>query len=174
MSAEGSLQRGADRIIHLSVRLRCDAHRAFEMFTVGELIKSWLAPLAEVEPRLGGKYELFWEPPLREDNSTIGCRITALDADSLLSFEWKGPVQFKQFMNYADPLTHVVVFFIPGSEGSTDRTDVHLMHTGWRSSAEWEEARRWFEVSWRGAFTELSNQVNGVAVGSTPSRVDKA
>ena len=38
-----------DKIIHTSARLRCDARRAFEMFTVSECLQSWLAPLAEVE-----------------------------------------------------------------------------------------------------------------------------
>ncbi len=165
MSAEAFSRRSVDRIIHARVHLRCEAHRAFEMFTVGELLQLWLAPGAEVEAAVGGKYELFWEPDNKENNSTLGCRITALEADRFLSFEWKGPVQFKHFMNCTDPLTHVVVFFIPGSDGSTGWTDVHLIHTGWRSTDSWEEARQWFEVSWRSAFTELGSQVNGRAVG---------
>lgn len=165
MSAQTASQRGPDKIIHVSVRLRADAHRAYEMFTVGELLQSWLAPVAEVLPRVGGRYELFWQPDDRENNSTIGCRITALEPGRFLSFEWKGPVQFKQFMNEADPLTHVVVFFISGKDGSADWTDVHLIHSGWRSTDEWEEARKWFEVSWRGAFTALGDQIDGVAAG---------
>lgn len=169
MSAEAILRRSADRIIHAHVRLHCVAHRAFEMFTAGELLQSWLAPVAEVEAAVGGKYELFWEPNNRENNSTSGCRITALEADQFLSFEWKGPVQFKGFMNEADPLTHVLVFFIPASDRLADWTDVHLIHTGWRSSAQWEEARQWFESSWRSAFTELSNQINGAAVTEVAS-----
>jgi uncharacterized protein YndB with AHSA1/START domain len=138
--------------------LNCGARRAFELFTRNELLRSWLALSAEVTPEVGGKYELFWEPNERENYSTIGCRITALEADRFLSFEWKGPKQFKQFMNDADPLTHVVVFFLPAEGGATA---VHLIHSGWRSAAPWEEARRWFEVSWRAAFAELEAQVNG-------------
>lgn len=159
-AVEATTQRDADRVIHSNARLRCDAHHAFEMFTVGPLLQTWLAPLAEVEPRVGGKYELFWEPPERENNSTIGCRVTALQPDQFLSFEWKGPTQFKAFMNEADPLTHVVVFFVPVA-GSGVWTDVHLIHSGWRSTPAWEAARQWFEVSWRGAFAELAKQING-------------
>ena len=49
----------------------------------------------------------------------------------------------------------VVVFFIPhGAE-----TDVHLIHSGWRNTAEWEEARQWQATAWRGAFKELEKQV---------------
>jgi uncharacterized protein YndB with AHSA1/START domain len=83
------------------------------MFTVNEYVQSWLAPLAEIEPRVGGKYELFWDLDDKQNNSAIGCKITAIEQDAFLSFEWKGPKQFKRFMNSADPLTHVVVIFNP-------------------------------------------------------------
>ena len=46
-------------------------------------------------------------------------------------------------------------------EGKAPETKVHLVHSGWRSSAEWEEARQWFEKMWSGCFKELSKQVNG-------------
>ncbi|MBV9957197.1 MAG: SRPBCC domain-containing protein [Acidobacteria bacterium] len=145
-----------DKIVHLSVRLRCDARRAFEMFTVNHLLESWLVNVAEVEPVVGGRYELFWEPEERENNSTIGCCVTAVEADKLISFEWRSPKQFKHFANQADPLTHVVVSFL----ASDEMTEVHLIHTGWRSSLEWEEARQWQAGAWGLAFKELERRVN--------------
>src|SRR5947209_10956789 len=102
-----------NKIIHCRVRLCCDAQRAFEMFTVKEHLESWLTTLAAVEPVPGGKYELFRDVDDRDHNSTSGCRVTALEPGRFLSFEWKGPVEFERLMNSADPLTHVVVFFIP-------------------------------------------------------------
>ena len=149
-----------DKIIYQRALLQCDAHRAFEMFTVNELVQSWLAPLAEIEPFVGGKYELFWDPGDREINSTIGCKVTAVERDKVLSFEWKGPTQYQHFMNDADPLTHVVAFFVPCDQVTAPCTEAHLIHSGWRSSAEWEEAREWFERAWGAAFEELENQVN--------------
>ena len=145
-----------NKIIHLSTRLKCDPHLAFEMFTVNRHLESWLVPTAEVEPVQGGRYELFWDSSDRENNSTIGCRITVVRSDQLLAFEWRSPKQFKHFANQADPLTHVVVCFILSHDG----TDVHLVHSGWRSSKEWEEARQWQERAWRGAFQDLEKQVN--------------
>jgi hypothetical protein len=53
-----------------------------------------------------------------------------------------------------------LVCFIPAVDGRA-LTDVHLIHSGWRSTPDWEAARQWFEVSWRGAFTELEKQING-------------
>jgi uncharacterized protein YndB with AHSA1/START domain len=103
----------------------CDRKRAFEMFTDNELLASWLTNLADVEPRVGGKYELFWVPEEKQDNSTIGCKITALEPNKLLAFEWKGPIFYKDFMNVSDPLTHVTVMFldisfIQGGEKESD------------------------------------------------------
>lgn len=145
-----------DQIIHLTVQLQCDPHRAFQMFTVNHLLASWLTNVAEVEPAVGGKYELFWEPDDRDNNSTIGCRVTAIEPDQVLSFEWRSPKQYKHVANNADPLTHVVVCFIPSRVG----TDVHLIHSGWRSAPEWEEARQWQDRAWRAAFQSLEQQVN--------------
>src|SRR6185436_12461903 len=113
------------RILHQSARLYCDSHSAFEMFTVNEKLRSWLAPEAEVEPFKGGRFELFWEPENRAENSTLDCKVTALEPDQFIAFDWKGPTQFKHFMNNADPLTHVVVFFARAEENGTACADVH-------------------------------------------------
>lgn len=133
------------------------------MFTVSQQVQSWLAPSANVEPEEGGSYELFWDLENREQDSTIGCRVTAIEEDRLLSFEWKGPRQFQHFMNDADPLTHVVVSFFPSSAGWAGPTEVHLVHSGWRGSPEWEEARRWFERAWSVALEELERQIDDLA-----------
>lgn len=140
-----------DRVIHAVAAVPVSATRAFEHFTSIELLQTWLTTVADVEPRVGGKYELFWDPGHREDNSTIGCRITAIADGQLLAFQWRSPLQFKPFANAADPLTHVVVTFVPTGSGSR----VHLVHSGWRSGAEWEEARAWQERAWTGAFQQL-------------------
>lgn len=80
-----------NKIIHLATILHCSAQQAFAFFTDNKLLESWLTAAAEVEPTVGGKYELFWEPSDRENNSTIGCKVTAIEKDKFISFEWKSP-----------------------------------------------------------------------------------
>ncbi len=145
------------QVFHLSARLHLPSDEAFAYFTDKQRLESWLTAEAEVEPVVGGSYQLFWQPQDRENNSTIGCRITALEPGQLIAFDWKSPRQFKEFANSADPLTHVTVAFT--SDG--DFTVVHLVHSGWRSTAEWQEARQWQETAWRGALTHLARRVNG-------------
>jgi uncharacterized protein YndB with AHSA1/START domain len=148
------------KIIVQSARLHCSTERAFELFTQNEHLQNWLTAIADVEPEVGGRYELFWDPDDPERNSTLGCKITALEAETLLAFEWKGPPQFR-FMNEADPLTHVTVFFAPSAELLTPCTDVYLIHTGWGTGSDWEEARTFYVRAWDGAFSELETLVNG-------------
>ncbi len=145
-----------NKILYFSVKLNCDVKTAFEKFTVNEKIVPWLTMDAEIEPVVGGKYELFWEPDDRENNSTIGCKVTAIEP-KFLAVEWKGAKQFKHFMNNVDPLTQVTVAFIPVDGGKA--TEVHLIHTGWRSTPEWEEARLWFEGAWKMAFERLVKEI---------------
>lgn len=126
------------------------------MFTVNTYLESWLTKKADVVAQIGGKYELFWEPENPEDNSTIGCKILALEKPVYINFEWKGPKQYKHFMNNANPLTNVNILF--NSVG--DHTNVVLLHTGWRDSEEWEEAKQYFINAWEGAFEKLKDFVH--------------
>lgn len=140
-----------DHVVTATAFLPMPPDEAFEYFTDDDLLQSWLTAAADVEARVGGKYELFWDPADRENNSTIGCRITAIASGQLLAFQWRSPAQYKAFANAADPLTHVVVAFVGEGAG----TRVHLVHSGWRSDPEWEDARLWQERAWTGAFQQL-------------------
>jgi len=126
------------------------------MFTVNDHLENWLTMMADVEPKVGGKYELFWNPQDKENDSTIGCRISALQPEKFLSFEWKGPEQFKHLMNTVRPLTNVVVFFITVQES----TNVYVLHVGWRNTTEWENARQWFVKAWADALSKLQEYVS--------------
>jgi len=148
------------KIIVQSARLHCPVERAFAMFTENEHLQAWLTRCADIEPIVGGRYELFWDPDDPEHNSTLGCKITAIEPNTLLAFEWKGPAQMR-FMNEVDPLTHVAVFFTPCNEVLTPCTDVYLLHTGWGSTKEWAEARAYFARAWESAFAELETLING-------------
>ncbi|MEO7018559.1 MAG: SRPBCC domain-containing protein [Ktedonobacteraceae bacterium] len=146
------------KIIAQNARLHCSVERAFAMFTHNEQLQRWLTKGADVEPVEGGRYELFWDLDNPEHNSTLGCKITAIEPNALLAFEWKAPEQFC-FMNEADPLTHVTVFFASCNEVLTPCTDIYLLHTGWRK--DWEKARVYSARAWENSFVELETLING-------------
>lgn len=144
-----------NRILYHSVRLPCNQLKAFKLFTQNKHLEAWLTVKAKVEPKAGGKFELFWNPKHPRYDSTIGCKVTAIKPGKLLAFEWKGPKQYDYFMNHVDPLTQVTVFFIPISKSKKPSTEVHLIHTSWRNSKNWEQARLWFQKMWDLCFKEL-------------------
>lgn len=158
-----------DKVISTVADLDCPAQTAFAMFTENQHLQGWLTALADVEPQVGGKYELFWNPGDKENDSTIGCKVTALQPGKLLCFEWKGTSQLKEIMNEIRPLTHVSVFFLPAGE----QTEVHLVHSGWGASAEWEQARSFFEKAWEMAFSALKKYVKSEAVAKCCELTDQ-
>lgn len=147
-----------ENIIKIKVVMECTEQTAFDFFIKNELLEGWLTEKADVEPIIGGKYELYWEPENRENNSTIGCRITGFEKGKFISFDWKGPIQFNPFMNSADPLTHVIVFFSPHNT-IPNNTVIHLFHTGWKEGLEWEKARNYFENAWTNALKGLQEKI---------------
>lgn len=145
-----------DKIFIVTIDLNTQPSEAFKYFTENELLEKWLTAEANVTPIVLGDYELFWEPEDKKNNSTIGCNISAIIPNQLISFNWRSPKQFKHFANSADPLTHVVVSFIPTEYGTT----IHLVQSGWRSGDNWEKAREWQEKAWTIAIKRLAEIVN--------------
>lgn len=155
-------------IIHLTEQLECDRETAFAMFTKNDQLTQWLALEADIEPVVGGKYECFWDPANKNINSTIGCKVLAVDSNRFIQFEWKGPVQVSEFMNNADPLTVVTVIFNP--EGSGIRVD--LIHTGWRKTAEWDKARQLFIKSWSMSLKRLAAKLHNIRENEKHGSID--
>lgn len=147
-----------ENIIKIREEIECDISTAFNLFTVNKLLESWLTEKAEVDPEVRGKFELFWEPENRDINSTIGCKITGIEKNKYISFDWKGPVDFQSFMNIANPLTHVIVFFSHNNK-DPNKTDIYLFHTGWRKENDWQRARNYFENAWSKALQALKTKI---------------
>ena len=153
-----AVQPANDLVIVKTALLPVPPATAFGLFSEASALQSWLCEAANTEKRVGGRYELFWELTDPENDSTIGCQVTAFEQDRLLAFQWRSPRQFKSFANTADPLTHVVVSFHATAGG----TAVTLVHSGWRSSAEWAQAAAWQEIAWNYAFQALAKKAEAL------------
>lgn len=146
-------------VIHHSAEVSCTPRQAYAYFTENDLLETFFTVKADVEPRVGGKYELDWDPDTTPVQATIGCKITALSEGQLLAFDWKGPPPHAEVMNSADPRTHVVVAFVPNGSASAPNTHVHVVHSGWRSGEAWRAARDYFDRAWRQVLDALVDEV---------------
>ena len=119
---------------------------------------AWLCLRANVEPRVGGAYELFWNPDeSRPDHdSTIGCRVLSIDRPRLLAFSWRGSDEVADVMNVEGaPQTSVTVQLLPRPSG----TRLVVVHEGWGEGDGWARARAWFDRAWSGALERLRASV---------------
>lgn len=139
--------------LEFKVSLKSPLVDVWHSWTDSEEITNWFSPEANIEPRQGGSYELFFDPNNHDHQSTKGCVITEITPMTCLSFQWKGPDQFMDIMNKPDPVTHVYVTF----ETVGDYTEVSIEHVGWGTGEKWEEARSWHIRAWKGVLADLEN-----------------
>jgi hypothetical protein len=103
-----------------------------------------------------GAYELYFDPSDHKHMSTIGCKIIEMQAPKFLGFQWKGPDQFVNIMNHPEPLTHVHLEF----KRIGLSTEVHVVHDGWKSGSEWNDAKAWHKKAWEGVLGELEKYLD--------------
>ena len=137
--------------LKFEIILNASLEEVWNAWTDDSLIVKWFSPGANIEPRLGGAYELYFDPNDHNHMSTIGCTITEYEPMNHLSFTWKGPDQYAEIMNNPDNLTHVKVTF--SWEG--ERTTIALIHEYWGESDKWAEAKEWHRNAWDGVFKAL-------------------
>ena len=122
-------------------------------WTKSDRISQWFAGEANVDPVVGGAYELYFEPGNTTGMNTKGCKIEKIIPNQELNFTWKGPDQFRDFMNQGD-LTLVKVKFEKLGENTTK---VEVNHVGWKNDKDWNEAIKWHEMAWSGVLNSLKS-----------------
>ena len=104
---------------------------------------SFFAPAAAIEPRIGGAYEIYFDPgeaPGRR--GTEGVRILAMEEPNRLMVGWNSPVRFGALREQ-----QTVVEFALEPLGA-DRTLLTATHSGWGRGAAWERIRGFFASAW--------------------------
>ena len=138
----------------LKTTLPAPTETLWQEWTDHTKITKWFSPEANIEPRQGGAYELFFDTSNHDSMSTKGCKITEIRLCSLLAFQWKGPDQYAHFMNNP-PQTHVEVALTPKDQ----ETELTIKHTGWKQGPEWLEAKEWHDKAWQGVLKDLKKHL---------------
>ena len=139
-------------MISLKRTIKAHIQALWHAWTETDKVTKWFSPDANIEPTLGGAYELFFDPKDREHMSTIGCKITEVQTPTSLQFQWKGPDQYAAFMN-TPPQTSVKVTLTEAEE----KTTLTVEHDGWKEGPGWRDAKDWHIGAWEGVLDELEN-----------------
>jgi len=129
--------------IRKEVTVQATPAQVFEAWTTLAGVRSFFAPDANMELRLGGPYEMLFDPEANEGGrGSEGCRILSYLPGEMLSFDWNNPPKLPSIRQEK---TWVVVRFDDAGGG---RTRLTLTHLGWRTGGEWPQAHAYFERAW--------------------------
>ncbi|HSP76957.1 MAG TPA: SRPBCC domain-containing protein, partial [Myxococcaceae bacterium] len=131
------------RVLSKGVEVKAARAEVWRAFTTTEGARTFLAPDARIELRLGGAYELYFAPEAPVGSRGCdGCRVLSWVPEEMVSFTWSAPPSLPETRWQR---TFVVVRLDDAGEG---RTRVRLTHGGWKEGAEWEKTYAYFDKAW--------------------------
>lgn len=136
--------RAPDRAIELEIVVDAGIDDVWSVWTTNAGIESFFAPASNVDLRVDGPYEIFFDPDAEPGKrGADGARVLAFQAGRMLSFTWNAPLHMPEIRKQ---WTHVAVRL---SVVEPDKTRVSLTHDGWGEGAKWDEAFDYFSRAWK-------------------------
>lgn len=127
------------------VRVPLPLAETMRLLLEGSSVSTWFgASHANIDPRKGGKYEIYWQPDSTED-STKDCLIMELEPDRLV-IQWRGPTKHDSFPGMEKPGSTTVEFQL---ETDGDSTVILIDHRGLDTSTKLVRAQKYYDERWK-------------------------
>ncbi len=132
-----------DRVIRGEVVVDAPLDEVWDAWTTKEGLESFFASQCNIELRVGGVFEILFNPNAREgERGAEDTEIMAFQPRKMLAFTWNAPPSIPEIRQHR---THVVIRL---SERPSGRTKVTLFHDGWGEGDRWDEAFDYFVRAW--------------------------
>jgi uncharacterized protein YndB with AHSA1/START domain len=139
-----------DRTISLEVTLDAPPAEVYELWTTVEGARRFLAPAAHIDPVVGGRYQIIFDPagdPEGASHGTKGARILRLVSGRELAFEWPMPPFGPELGG--PPIKTWVELRLDPAPGRAGRTRLRFAMEGFERAGKWDEAFTLFgERNW--------------------------
>ena len=132
--------------IEQSIQIDAEPGVVFEALTTPELVRRWLCHEAEVEPRVGGRYEMHWSAVDR------GAAIKYEGSGEILDFSPGKRLAFRLEPADAPGAESVVEFRIEPRDGASEVT---LVQSGFVEGIEGSRVRDAYRRGWTGCLRVL-------------------
>jgi len=143
----------AERAIDKSIEIAATVDQAWAAWTTREGITSFFAPDARIEPRVGGAFQVYFDPMAEPGmKGADDMRFMALQPKKMISFDWNAPPHLPEARAQR---TFVVVRFEPVT---AQATRVTLHHTGWGDGGEWDKNYAYFNGAWGAVLGNLKKR----------------
>ncbi len=131
-----------ERILRTEAVVHAPAAEVWEAFTTKPGLQSWMAPVAEIDLRLGGTLKTNYNPQAKiGDSGTIVHHILSYEPERMLATQFTAPEGALPEAKLAQQ-TWVVYRFEPLSAQET-RVTVSMM--GWGQGPDWDRSYAFFE-----------------------------
>jgi uncharacterized protein YndB with AHSA1/START domain len=139
MTPASSGERAVDKQLVVAAPIEA----VWRAWTSRDGIRSFFAPDAEIDPRVGGAFHIHMDP-LAEPGmkGADDMRFMALQRPTMLSFDWNAPPSLPE----ARKQRTFVVIRLADIDGRSTRVTLH--HTGWGDGGEWDETYAYFDRAW--------------------------
>ncbi|MCP4632012.1 MAG: hypothetical protein GY855_03725 [candidate division Zixibacteria bacterium] len=132
-----------NRILTREVTVPASVEDVWEAWTTTEGVKTFFSTSANVQLRVGGRYEVYFL--LDKEYGFRGsedCKVLSFLPKQMLSFEWNAPPDFEKLRNKK---TQVILQF----EKSNDKeVKVTLTQHGWGTGNDWDKLYNYFDNAW--------------------------
>lgn len=153
LAASLGATQAAERAIDKEVVVSATLDQAWDAWTTREGIRSFFAPDAVIEPRVGGAFHIHMDPGGAPGmKGADDMRYLALQPKKMLSFDWNAPPHLPEARAQR---TFVVVRFAPVDDKTTRVT---LHHTGWGEGGQWDQAYAYFDRAWGNVLANLKKR----------------
>lgn len=143
----------AERALNKEIVLDATVEQAWQAWTTREGIVSFFAPDAMVEARVGGPFQIYFDPLAAPGSKGADdMRFMALQPMRMLSFDWNAPPSLPEVRKQR---TFVVLHFEPLGE---KQARVTLTHIGWGDGGEWDKAYAYFDRAWGNVLANLKKR----------------
>ncbi len=174
-----SVAQAQEKAINEKISVKASVDDVWKAWTTSEGIRTFFAPDAKVELRVGGPFQIYInplaEPGLKGADSM---QIIGFQDKKMLSFTWNAPPSLPEARKQQ---TMVIVRFIARGDALTDVT---LHHVGWGEGGEWDKAYDYFSKAWPSVLKNLKKrfddgpidwkpwleQLKRSATGTSPTR----
>lgn len=137
------------KTINESITIKTTPAAVYKAWTTREGIRSFFAPDAVIEPRVGGLFEIHMNPFAESGmKGADDMRYLALQEDRMVSFTWNAPPSLPEARKQR---TYVTVRMQPQG----DETVVTLFHGGFGEGGEWDKTHAYFSRAWPNVLKNL-------------------
>lgn len=155
-----------ERAITETITVKANVGDVWNAWTTNDGIKSFFAPEANVEARVGGPFQIYMDPLAPPGMKGADDMVfLAVQDKKMISFTWNAPPSLPEARKQR---TVVIVRFTPRGELLTDVT---LNHVGWGDAAtdnEWGKAHDYFAKAWPNVLKNLKKRFDDGPVDWKP------